>query len=143
MATTFDEVEDLALIIVNDYKLNNLYNKDIIAFHKYCDGFLIKAIPNFTLCKQSLEYDLENRTFLYDLTILEKDILSDYWVLEWYTREANNASQIANKLQTTGSFKSHSEAQNMKAKESRLNVMREKVAQKCIDYQLADLSSIY
>lgn len=142
MATSFDEIIDLGLIVVNDYKLNKLFTQDPSVFMKYCDGFLIKAIPNFTLCQQSLEYIIDYtvdppvREFINTLTIYEKNILADYWAIEWFTREVQNASQIANKLQNSGSFKNHSEAQNLKAKESYLDGLREKVSQKCTDYLL-------
>ena len=146
MATSFDEVIGLALIIVDDYKLNKLYNLDRDEFYQYCDGFLIKAIPNFTVCRQSLDYTVDYnsnppvREFVNTLSIYEKDILADYWALEWFKKETQRASSINAALQNSGSFKSHSEAMNLKAKESYLDGLRVKVSQKCTDYQLMDLS---
>ena len=115
-------------------------------FYKYCDGFLIKAIPNFTVCRKSLDYVVDYnsnpqvREFVSTLSIYEKDILADYWALEWFKRETQVASRINAALQNSGSFKSHSEALNLKAKESYLDGLRVKVSQKCTDYQLMDLS---
>lgn len=146
MSTQFDEVIDLALIIVDDYKMNKLFNQDREEFYQYCDRFLIKAIPNFTVCRQSLAYVVDYnsnpqvREFVNTLSIYEKDILADYWALEWFKRETQVASRINAALQNSGSFKSHSEALNLKAKESYLDGLRVKVSQKCTDYQLMDLS---
>lgn len=146
MSTQFDEVIDLALTIVDDYKLDKLFNLDRDEFYKYCDGFLIKAIPNFTVCRKSLDYVVDYnsnpqvREFVSTLSIYEKDILADYWALEWFKRETQVASRINAALQNSGSFKSHSEALNLKAKESYLDGLRVKVSQKCTDYQLMDLS---
>ena len=146
MPTPFDEVIDLALIIVDDYKLNKLYNLDRERFNEVCDGFLVKAIPNFTVCRQSLDYTLDYssnpqvREFVNTLSMFEKDILADYWALEWFKGETQVASRINAALQNSGSFKSHSEAMNLKAKESYLDGLRVKASQKCTDYLLMDLS---
>ena len=39
--TSFDDIIDLALIIVNDYRLSKLFLQDENSFKTYCDGFLI------------------------------------------------------------------------------------------------------
>lgn len=140
--TSFDIIEDLALVGVDDYKLLKLYNQSEEGFKNWCDSFLIKAIPNFYQCRQNLDYDLTNREFLSDLTNLEISILADLWVIEWMLREVQNSAQIQNKLQTSGGFKNHSSAQNLKEKSSYLDGMREKVRQKITEYQLQDISDI-
>lgn len=148
MGTLFSEIEDLGLIVVNDYKIDKLYAQNTDAFMKYCDGFLVKAIPNFTVCKQSLDYTVDYTTnppvreFNNTLTMYEKDILADYWAMEWFRRDVQNASELALKMQTQGSFKTHAESQNLKSKESYLDGIREKVSQKCTDYLLMDISSL-
>ena len=73
--TNFDDIIDLALIRVNDYRLSKLYKQSEADFQTYVDGFLISAIPYFVECRQSLEYNLEERKFNVDLTELEKSIL--------------------------------------------------------------------
>ena len=138
MGTSFDDIIDLALISIKDYKLDKLYNLSKDAFIKYCDGFLIQAIPNFTQCKQSLDYDINNREFLNELTILEKNILADFWVIEWFKKETQDSAQLANKLQVSSAFTMHSPAQNLKEKSEYLDRLREKVYQKITDYWLSD-----
>ena len=96
--TNFDTIENLALSIVEDYKLGGLYERDYEKFQKTCDNFLFNALPQFTECRQNLDYDAINREFNADLTQLEIYILSRYWVIAWWERENNNAAQIALKL---------------------------------------------
>ena len=140
--TPFDKVIDLALVTVDDYKLVKLYNQSEEAFKKWCDGFLISAVPNFFQCRQSLDYDAVNREFVSDLTATEISILADLWVIEWFDRETQNSAKINALLQTTGSFKTHAASQNLKEKGVYLDSLREKVYQKITDYQLQDLDSI-
>lgn len=148
MGTKFSEIIDLGLIAIKDYKIDKLYIQNEDSFNKYCDGFLIKAIPNFTVCKQSLAYNVnyttipQVREFVNELSIYEKDILADYWVIEWFKRETQVASRINGALQNSGSFKSHSEAQNLKAKESYLDGLRVKASQKCNEYLSMDILSV-
>lgn len=138
MGTSFDTIEDLALIVISDYKLDKLFLKSAEDFKTYCDGFLITAINNFVDCKQDLTYDLSNRTFNNTLTSLEMSILADFWGLAWFTRETQNSTQISLKLSTTGGFETHSESQNLKEKASWADRLREKIEQKITQYQLLD-----
>lgn len=142
MSTSFDQVIDLALVTVDDYKLVKLYNQSQEGFQKWCDGFLLSAIPNFFQCRQSLEYDTITRQFVSDLTETEISILADLWVISWLLRETQNSAKINALLQTSGSFKTHAASQNLKEKSSYLDGLREKVYQKITDYQLQDISNI-
>lgn len=143
MATSFDTIEELALTIVSDYKIAKLYTASVPDFQVYCDGFLISAIPNFTDCNQSLEYNLTTRTFNSDLTQLEISILADFWVIAWLLKETQDSTQIALKLSTTGGFETHSEAQNLKEKNAWLDKLRERVYQRITDYQLLNFEFGY
>ena len=96
--TSFDQIETLALSIVEDYKLNKLFESSYDNFQKFCDGLLFNALPQFTECRQDLTCNVETREFNVDLTNLEIYILSRYWVIAWWERENNNAAQIALKL---------------------------------------------
>ena len=142
MPTSFDKIIDLALVTVDDYKLVKLYNQSEQGFKKWCDGFLLSAVPNFFQCRQSLDYDVELREFVSELTNVEISILADLWIIEWFTRETQNSAKINALLQTSGSFKTHAASQNLKEKNSYLDGLREKVYQKITDYQLQDLSGI-
>lgn len=142
MGTSFDDIIDLALIEINDYKLDKLFNKSQDGFQTYCDGFLISAIPNFFRCKQDLSYDANTRTFVSDLTNLEQSILADFWVIQWFTKEVQDATSIANVLQISSAFSTHSPASALKEKGTYLNYLREKVMQKINLYLLSDVDNI-
>ena len=139
--TEFDRVIDEALTKVDDYRLVKLYNQSEENFKKYCDGFLISAIPNFTHCRQSLAYNLEARQFEYDLTSMEISILANLWVIEWYAKDNHNVAQYRQHLQNSGSFKNHSEAQNLKEHSAHIDKLREEIDRQMVAYQLEDLSS--
>lgn len=139
--TSFDTVIDSALVIVDDYKLANFYNKDIDGFKKYCDGFLLSAIPHFWQCRQALTYDADERQFDNELTDTEIGIIADWWVITWWEREKNNAAQVQLKLKVGSAFTFNSEAQNMKEKSAIIDKLREEVDRRIRDYQLMDLDA--
>lgn len=142
MPTSFDEIIDLALTLIDDYALINLYNQNQQKFFTVCDSYLIAAVPNFTRCKQSLSYDATLRQFDNELTDLEISILADYWILAWFEKQTQDSKKFNALLQSSGSFKSHSAAQNLKEKNTYLNGLREKVSQKVTDYQAQDIESL-
>lgn len=142
MPTSFDEIIDLALILIDDYALRKLYDTSNEKFLKQCDAWLIAAIPNFSRCNQSLDYDIETRQFTVTLTNMEISILADLWILQWMQKQTQDSRKINALLQSSGSFKSHSAAQNLKEKSSYLDGLREKVEQKMTNYQLQNIDSI-
>lgn len=142
MPTPFDTIIDLALTLIDDYALINLYNQNQQKFFTVCDSYLIAAVPNFTRCKQSLSYDTTLRQFDNELTDLEISILADYWILAWFEKQTQDSKKFNALLQSSGSFKSHSAAQNLKEKNTYLNGLREKVSQKVTDYQAQDIESL-
>ena len=147
MPTSFDNIEDLALITIRDYKIDKLYNlsqdnQQPEQFQRYLDGFLLSAIPNFDRCIQSLEFDLENREFLVDLSLKEQSILADLWIIEWFSKETQDAVQINNKLQVSSAFTTHSAAQNLKEKSVYLDKLKETLNLKITQYQLSSLFNL-
>ena len=142
MPTSFDEIIDLALTLIDDYKLLKLYNQSQTKFLAYCDGLLLAAVPNFFRCNQSLDYDVTQRQFNNQLTSAEISILADLWILEWFKKETQDSRKINALLQSSGSFKSHSAAQNLKEKSTYLDELREKVEQKMTNYQLQNIDNI-
>ena len=138
--TNFDDIIDLALIRINDYRLSKLYEQSEADFQTYVDGFLISAIPYFVECRQSLEYNLEERQFDSDLTELEKSILADLWVICWYERDNNTYAFYIQYLQSSSSFKNHSESQSLKENSTYLDKLREDLDRRKVAYQLESLS---
>lgn len=139
--TSFDQIETLALSIVEDYKLNKLFENSYDNFQKFCDGLLFNALPQFTECRQDLTYNAETREFGVDLTNLEIYILSRYWVIAWWERENNNAAQIALKLGIKNQYSYNSEFQNFKEKQNIIDKLREEVDRATQEYLLLDLDS--
>lgn len=139
--TEFDAVIDLALVTINDYRLIKLWNQSEEDFKNYCDGFLISAIPHFTKCRQSLEYDTTNRQFTADLTASEMSILAKYWAIEWYDKDNRTYALYRQHLQNSGSFKNHAESQNLKENSVYADKMKEEVDRQVVAYQLEELSN--
>lgn len=139
--TSFDQIETLALSIVEDYKLSKLFENNYDNFQKFCDGLLFNALPQFTECRQDLNYNAETREFDVDLTNLEIYILSRYWVIAWWERENNNAAQIALKLGIKNQYSYNSESQNFKEKQNVIDKLREEVDRATQEYLLLDLDS--
>ena len=139
--TSFDQIETLALSIVEDYKLSKLFESNYDNFQKFCDGLLFNALPQFTECRQDLTYNVGTREFDVDLTNLEIYILSRYWVIAWWERENNNAAQIALKLGIKNQYSYNSESQNFKEKQNVIDKLREEVDRATQEYLLLDLDS--
>lgn len=133
--TSFDDVIDLALVTVNDYRLSKLATQGIVEFNTYVDGLLISAIPFFPECKQDLSYNLDERTFDSDLTNLEKSILANLWIIQWYARDNQTYALYRQHLQAASSFKNHSESQNLKENSIYLDKLREELDRQKVAYQ--------
>ena len=133
--TSFDDVIDLALVTVNDYRLSKLATQGIVEFNTYVDGILISAIPLFPECKQDLSYNLDERTFDSDLTNLEKSILANLWIIQWYARDNQTYALYRQHLQAASSFKNHSESQNLKENSIYLDKLREELDRQKVAYQ--------
>ena len=54
MNTTYDEIIDLALISIEDYRLNSLFQSSPDKFKIVLEGFLIRGISGFDNCVKDL-----------------------------------------------------------------------------------------
>ena len=136
MATTYDEIYDLALITIRDWKLDELESVSEPDFKLYLQGFLIRAIPKFT----NSQADLDDRndttaTFNFDLTTKEKDILARLLINRWLEKEIQDVTQFNLHLNDTD-FKHFAESKNLDSKKMLLNMNREEVNQDMTDYGL-------
>lgn len=137
--TSFDTIIDLAMATIQDYKLNNLYSTSEEDFATITNAFLIRGIPEFTNCQQSLAYDTTQNAFNADLTPLEISILADLWVYEWFNWHTQNVTQFEGSM-SPSDFKHFSKAENLKQKSEYMDKIREKFNQKMIDYSLKNLN---
>lgn len=142
MATSFDSVIDMALIIMRDYKLDSLYEESEDDFKQVMDGYMIKAVPKFKVSThKDLTYDLENREFLEDLDMLEIDILSDWTVIDWYTDQMQDVLEFRETLSNID-FKRLATGQNLKPRQAWLEELRRKVKQDATNYLFQDFSKL-
>jgi len=123
---------------ISDYRLIELYNggTGALALTTYLLGFMILAIPEFSICNQ----DLENRddilfTFNFEMTLENQKILSKLMVKEWLGKELKDILQMRWNI-TDHDFKHYSEAQNTKSKQDVLSELREECSQALVDYGL-------
>lgn len=140
MATSFDTIEDLFLISIRDYRIDALASNQTV-LKQYLDGFLIKAVPNFTACLQDLSYDSATRTFTSTFTNLENEILASLMEIEWWRNSINDITQVNLHLMNR-EFKLNSENENLKQKSEHFDRVREKAQQLATEYQLLNISSI-
>jgi len=139
--TSFDKIEERGLAVISDYKLSKLLDQSEDDFKARLDSWLIQCLPNFWQCRQSLEYDADEREFMSDLTDLEIYILSCYFVIAWWQTETNNAAQIALKLGLKNQYSYNSESQNFKEKGNIIDKLREEVDRATTRYLLQDIDS--
>lgn len=148
MGTTFDYIiEDHCLVMADDYKIKTLWDKThaespatpewpIEKWNGYVDGFLKIAINRFKPYCDNLDY--ENREFVSELSEMEIQMLTLYWIIAWAKREVNNSSQIQLKLKTSSGFAFSSEGSTLKAKQQWLDIMEEEANRILTQYELSE-----
>ena len=135
MATSYSDIYGLFLAGIKDFTIDRLFQASLREdAEEYMKPFLIRGLINFTNCKKDLEdRDDDEQVFNFDLTTLEKVILSNLMIVEWLTQEVNDILQMRLNLQDSD-FKTYSEAQNLKEKENHLNSTREVVNRQMTKY---------
>ena len=142
--TAFTEIYDRALIVMQDYKLDNLANTNYDAFLVFMKGLLESGIPFFNCCLKSLDYEeIEGETFFTsDLNRKEKSILAMCLVHEWFKRDVNDAAQYRQKL-STRDFKTESSYQSLQKRSEHLDKMKEQIVQEIQNYQVEHMDELY
>ena len=142
MATSFDSVIDMALIIIRDYKLDALYQEDADSFNLVLQGYMLKGLPKFEVsCVDSLAYNLETRTFERELSDVEIDIISDWTVIMWYTDQINDVLEFKEPLSDVD-FKRLATGQNLKPRQAYLQELRRKAKQDATNYQFMHIDKL-
>ena len=143
--TPFKDIYDLALVIIQDPKIDNLYQYSLEhnddAFATYMEGFLMRAIPLFDGSLISLDFDTEEKCFINILNIKEKEVLANIIERLWWKSETNIDEYIALGLQGRDR-KTHSEASNLKAKSEHMVKLREEISQIITNYQLNSFDTV-
>ena len=142
MATSFDSVIDMALIIIRDYKLDALYDSDENSFKQVLQGYMLKGLPKFEVSSiKSLEYNLTNREFVEDLDDVEIDIISDWTVIMWYTDQIQDVLEFKEPLSDVD-FKRLATGQNLKPRQAYLQELRRKAKQDATNYQFMHMNEL-
>lgn len=138
MTTLSSDVFDLFLSRVNDYRLNTLYQSSgSFVFNTYLEPWLLDSIMDFDVCDQSLNYNATSGSsegyFDETLSQTNKLVLSRLMIKSWMHKEIQDITQMNIFIQDHD-YKTHSAAQNLKAKQDYLNVKQEEISQMLIDY---------
>lgn len=142
--TSFDTIEEMALMTINDYKLAKLYDRSLEEFQSWCDGFLMAAVPQFTDCLKPLDFNLGEREFISTFDNVEVRILANFFIISWWERETNDGAQIAQKLNVPSSFKVEGvSSQNMKEKQNIIDKLREENSRLINNYLTAHLKDFF
>ena len=138
--TPYDDILDLALVSIEDYRLNKLSKESPEDFKLVLEGFMIRGLSNFENCTK----DLSNRSdklhcFNMQLDDLEKSIIADWTAIMWLDKEINDTRQITSMLQNRNEAHRYSEANNLKAKADHRVQMVEDVKHKQSMYSLRNI----
>ena len=127
MATTLDQIADLFLAKIQDYKITTLFQTSgSEAVNTYVEPWLLDSIDDFSLiCDQTLSYDTDTQVFSLDLSQKNKNVLARLMQKYWLEKEINNIIQMQNHLQDKD-FKTYSAANNLKEKSVLLDKTYEK-----------------
>lgn len=133
--TPYDDILDLALMSISDYRLDKLAVEKPNDFKTVLTGFLIRGIANFDNCRKDLSNRDDNeKVFNFALNDIEKSILADWTVIMWLDKEINDVRQITAMLQNNKEAHRYSEASNLNAKLNRRIQLKEDVAYKQTKY---------
>lgn len=153
MTTPYEDIFDLFMMQVEDYRLVELFQSETPEeedeeappeeepappnpLSVYLTGFLILAISEFPTCTQDLSNrDDEAMEFLFDMSEINKKILSKLMVKEWLGKELKDILQMRWNI-TDHDFKHYSEAQNTKSKSDVLEILREECSQMIMEYDI-------
>ena len=138
MTTSLIDINDLFLTLIDDYRLNKLYEQSVSNFNTHLEGWLLFAIEDFSgLCTQELVYSESTQEFSVDLTRKHKLILAQIMVKYWLHKEVFNILQMDNFIQDRD-YKAHSAAQNLREKQAALAGKEEEISQLLLDYEMSN-----
>ena len=152
---SFDKIYDMALIVIQDYRLEKLNERNQEAFVALMNSMLITSIPDFNGCLTNLSYEkkqeqimengepkmIDKYYFTNDLSPKEISILAKIVVYTWFKRQTQDIRQI--ELHLSGrAFNVKSEQANLKVKSEYLDKLKEDYIQEINEYQLENLDKL-
>ena len=150
--TSFIDIYNQVLVVVEDYRINNLYTADYNSFLTYMRGLLTVGIPEFTGCLQSLDYTTQTETdtngnqttayyFINDLTVKEQSILAKIVVAKWWDEHIQNVVVYQSKIPNQN-FKQMEISEGLKQKSVYKDKLYENIAYDINNYQLDNMSQL-
>jgi len=119
LATTLDQIVDLFMSFVSDFRLTTIYQTSGSSiFQTYIEPWVIGAVVDFSkVCDQSLNYSQATQSFDTDLTLENQFCLAQITVKYWAQKVVQDITQI-NVYIKDHDFDRHSENSNFTAKQS-------------------------
>lgn len=140
MGTTFEEIYDLAKIIITDYRLDSLYQQSQEQFMKYFKGLLVSGMSEF-IDNSLTDLSYTDDTFNNVLSVQEKSILAYTIVLRWYESIQNDVLALRSKL-TSRQFKQVDISSSMKQRQENIDKLVEKINDMIVRYQLSNYDKL-
>ena len=133
MATSVNEVYDLFMQTITDYRLTDLFNTSESDFENFLQAWLEFAIVDFKVCNQDLNFDDSTKEFPVVLSRENKIVLATLMMKYWLQKNVNDITQM-NLHVTDRDFKIASEAMNLREKIAAFNSVKEQCSQLLQDY---------
>lgn len=140
MGTTFEEIYDLAKIIITDYRLDSLYQQSQEQFMKYFKGLLVSGMSEF-IDNSLTDLSYTDDAFNNVLSVQEKSILAYTIVLRWYESIQNDVLALRPKL-TSRQFKQVDISSSMKQRQENIDKLVEKINDMIVRYQLSNYDKL-
>lgn len=140
MGTTFEEIYDLAKIIITDYRLDSLYQQSQEQFMKYFKGLLVSGMSEF-IDNSLTDLSYTDDAFNNVLSVQEKSILAYTIVLRWYESIQNDVLALRSKL-TSRQFKQVDISNSMKQRQENIDKLVEKINDMIVRYQLSNYDKL-
>lgn len=131
--TAFSTIEDLALVTIQDYKLDSLYKSNPTDWETFIAGFVVRASLLFDNSRVDLSYDLDTLSFKANLGNSEILVLVYLFIQMWIERVQQKLSDLVPTM-TPSDAKRTGISTVMKERQEMLNQMREKTSQLMVDY---------
>lgn len=131
--TAFSTIEDLALVTIQDYKLDSLYKSNPTDWETFIAGFVVRASLLFDNSRVDLSYDLDTLSFNANLGNSEILVLVYLFIQMWIERVQQKLSDLVPTM-TPSDAKRTGISTVMKERQEMLNQMREKTSQLMVDY---------
>lgn len=133
MGTPFSDIEDLAMVTIQDYKLDALYKKSPTDWATFVGGFVARAVLLFDNSAIDLSYDTETLSFNNTLGNAEINILVYLFIQMWLERSTQNLSQKMATM-TPSDAKRTNLPTTLKEQHYALDAIREKTSQLMTSY---------